>query len=686
MRNLGSKELHINNPNPPVWDTRKHYWEQSSDVLQYYGEEWEKITKGLNIGGYFFHPLLYFHINYFKAAIPTPVKGRPGNAQNIIKVPNLDDNMMYIMDNYKDAEERSMGMFLFGARGFLKTTFLSSVMHWLSLTSPSSTSSVVGGNSQDLNNLTNAIQTSLDNIHPAFYIPRIKTDWDKEVVFGIKEKSQKPIIHSNMRIFNADPDKKSKSEIGAGSNPSGFIIDEAGKFEFKNAWKSALPSFETPHGFRLTPVLSGTGGNTVLSKYAQKVLSNPESYKLIPVNWDLLERGVPDEFKTWERSKKSKFGTFVPGQMSYRLEGEKIKSNLSDFLGIENKALKEIEVGVTDWESQTKRVKGRITDKNLDEDERNENKMYYPLETADCFLTQSSNPFPTKIIDRHIRRLEDEGRTGKNVEITYDGSRPEVSFSERKRAEVSHNGGVADAPPILFGELPAEKPPKHRFVSGFDGYKLDVSKTDSLGSIYVIERRNLDPNSPCETIACSYTARPSKMLSFHKECERIIQVWNAECCMESADMGLMSYLDNKNKAEDLLAPSFSFSNSKTPTTNLRSRFGLYPTTGNNEYRFNTLVEYTKEEHTIGVDEEGNEIIKYGCEFIDDVDLLREMLNYSKGGNFDRITAFSHALVYARQLDKDSVMPKESKRQVHSIPKVDSNKVRNPYGNVRHKKY
>ena len=38
-----------------------------------------------------------------------------------------------------------------------------------------------------------------------------------------------------------------------------------------------------------------------------------------------------------------------------------------------------------------------------------------------------------------------------------------------------------------------------------------------------------------------------------------------------------------------------------------------------------------------------------------------MLNYKKGGNFDRLTAFQHALAYARELDKESVKPKVEKK-------------------------
>ena len=1192
MRNLRSTELHINNPNPPVWDPRKHYWEQSKDVLQYYEEERHKIVNGVNIGGYFFHPLLYWHINYFKTPIPTPIKGRPGHVHNKIRNPVLDDNTMYIIDNYRDAEEQSKGMILFGSRGFLKTTFLSSLMHWLSVTKQDSTCSVVGGNSGDLSMLASNIQTSLESINPAFYIPRISTDWDSEVVFGIKEKNNRPIVHSKLAIFNADPDKKSKSEVGAGQNPSGFIIDEAlweeeflptpdgkikmkdvkvgdyvisgkgvptkvlskinpgiqetyafvfsdgkeiisslnhkwlvyrknilteggevlttsqiiseedhnnllipslknglveindieyrgkkqvycigvecetktfvvdggivthncGKFDFSKVWESALPSFKTPHGYRLVPILSGcvcadtmvwnnkgelikiqdlkqeegiigfngssylkedinwfkkpqhkdcfrvtleggnvlecshdhpllkklsstevtpckvenlkvgdrvayveevgifgnvsqpharlmglfigdgnstkngnnsisvneeeieefilnnyettiwrnkvtktnksgckqisvrgmtevfreagiqgkvkgeksfpkdvyqydkkslsefiagyfdadgnirkvsnhfglvltskykhllvemkhlltkfgivssiykenrgkggfkcvdphiyrlyvvkrdsvikfresipllinkkreviekvktgrskkkykfvydeeiekgkyfqdkevsncvllavrkvesigsqmvynlntsisnsyisngilsfnTGGSNTLSTYAKQVLSSPESYGLIPINWELLERGVPKEAITWERSKKGKFGTFVPGQMSYRLEGGKLDSNLSDFLGINDTKLKKIDLKVTDWNQKTELIKTMTTDKNLGEDGRNKNKMYYPLETADCFLTKSINPFPTKIIDRHIRNLEDMGKLGKNVDIVMDGSKPTISFSEKKRADIHHKGGNVDAPIVLHGILPETPPDKYLNVSGFDGYKLEDSDTDSLGSLYVLRRRHMEANSPCETILCSYTSRPNRMKEFNAQCERIIEVFNAQCCMESVDMGLMQYLDQKGKADDLLAPAFTFSNSANANSNLRSRFGLYPTKANNEFRFNLLVEFTKEEHTIGIDDQGNEIIKYGVEFIDDIDLLKEMMNYYKGGNFDRIIAFSHALVYARELDKENTQPKPKKKlMTTSNIKPRQTKV-NPYGNIRHKRY
>ena len=113
--------------------------------------------------------------------------------------------------------------------------------------------------------------------------------------------------------------------------------------------------------------------------------------------------------------------------------------------------------------------------------------------------------------------------------------------------------------------------------------------------------------------------------------------------------------------------------------------------GNNQYRFNLLVDYCNEEHTLGVDDEGNKIIKLGVEFIDDIDLLKEMRDWQEGGNFDRITAFSHALVYARELDKRNIQPEKKEKKQEGYTKkeiLERQRMlgKNPLGRRRFPKY
>lgn len=686
---LSSKEMFINMKNPPMYNPKKSYFNQTREVIQFYEEEFSKISKGVYIGGFFVHPWLYYHLNFFKTPIPQP------NGSEEMMSPPLDDNIMHVVDSYKEAEDANKGLCMFGTRGFAKSTDLSSLTSWINTTKANGTTSIIGGSDSDLNMISALLEKNFTNTHPAFYMPRLKSDWDSEIQFGVREKTGDKLIHSMISITNADKGTKKKSEAGAGLSPVGFIMDEIGKYACKGVLNSALPSFKTQYGAKLVHVLSGTGGNKVLSEDAKDILDNPEAFDLIMMNWDRLDRSVPEEAITWERSKKRKFSMFVPGQMSYRLPVQKLEIPLSEYLGKKDKDLGKIKIKVTDWEKATKDIKHKLKSFKK-ESERQKYQMYFPLEVDDCFLTEGNNPFPVSVISRHIRKLEDEGRTGKDIGLYRDSvsGNYKYEFINKQRADVSHGGGVADAPIILFNNFPVDgPPPRGLFVGGLDGYKLDQSESDSLGSAYVLKRRNQSPNEPCETIAASYTARPEKMRDFNINAEKLFDTWNAECLMESIDLSFKQHLESKGKEFDVLAPAITYAKSalkKRPT--LRSEFGLYPNPGNNQYRFNLLVQYCWEEHTLGIDEEGNKIIKLGVEFIDDIDLLKEMLNWYHGGNFDRITGFSHALCWARELDKNNILPQQQRKKVDEISKKEKDRKaqltgRNRYGTIfRNKRY
>lgn len=1095
---LSSKEMFINMDKPPIYNPRKSYYDQSRDVLQFFEEEKSKIINGVYIGGYFVHPWLYYHLNFFKTPIPLP------NKTEKIMSPPLDDNIMFVTDNYKQAEEENKGLCLFGTRGFAKaerndepllytdkvwrpigdaevgdeiygadgkptkilgvypqgkvplyeitlrdgrkvvtcdehlwhvydgqarcyktlplkevmkgyinkkngtesynyyipinkyidfseenlpedpyyiglysdnslvpnlylkgskdqresllqglidsykdnvksksllgkdeveinfykkdlaiqlrdlsnslgvhasileegenwvvtlhisgersshsaivdiqrveddyatcirvdnedklfitrdyivthnSTDLASLTSWINTIKANGTSSIVGGSDKDLSAISKLLEQNFVNTHPAFAIPRIKSDWESDIQFGIKEKSGEKLLHSSISITNVNNGSKRKSEAGAGLSPVSYIMDEIGKYECKAVLQSALPSFRTQYGSKLVHLLSGcvcagtkvwnnkgelvniedlkqedgilgfdgnkvtkepitwmkppaekscyristegghtiecsddhpflvrthnslkgvravalvegmqllkpseivddvdteeikslpfkmspngkfeiyegkilsnlvaytitdveyigkklvynltagnthtylangfvtsnTGGNKKLSQDAKDILANPDAFGLIMMNWDRLDSSVPEEAITWDRSKKQTFSVFVPGQMSYRRSTLKKDQKLSEYLGIKSKDLDNINIKVTDWVEATKSIKKEINSLKKEED-RQKVQMYFPLEIDDCFLTESNNPFPVSVINKHIRKLEDSGEVGKDIGLYRDVSNYKYEFINKKRAEVSHGGGVADAPIILFKEFPDKLPPRGLYVAGLDGYKIDVSDTDSLGSAYVIKRRNQEPNQPCETIVASYTARPEKMRDFNINCEKLFDTWNAECLMESIDLSFKQHLEEKGRENDVLAPAITFSGMLSKKkSKLNSKFGLYPNIGNNQFRFNLLVSFCWEEHTVGIDDEGNKIIKHGVEFLDDIGLLKEMLNWYKGGNFDRITAFSHALVYARELDKKNILPDKRDNSVELSEKEYKRKQKllsnNRYGRI-----
>ena len=147
----------------PEWDEKKNYWEQSQEVLDFWWNEWLKITKGFEIDGYFFHPWLYYHLNFYKTPIPQADKTEP------IINPYLRDNEWYLAETFKKAEVRKdRGILIFGTRRFSKSVTMSSVCDWKATTKANASTSIKSGAASDLAELTSKIEISMQYMEPAF--------------------------------------------------------------------------------------------------------------------------------------------------------------------------------------------------------------------------------------------------------------------------------------------------------------------------------------------------------------------------------------------------------------------------------------------------------------------------------------------------------------------------------------
>lgn len=1022
--------------NPPKYIASKPFYEQSKEVLDFYEDEFIKITEGFYIDGVYIHPWLYWHLNYFETPIPTPLEDSEGNfiynedgvleTEEIIKNPPLDDHFYYFLENYRRCPKEQKALLMFGCRGFSKSSILSSNTTWLLTTKENGKLHTIGGNDSDLDDISKLLETGFDQVPAPFNLPRNITDWSKHVEFGVKTKSNKHIIFSNMFIKNAAGGTNKSSEKGAGGSPIGFNVDEIGKWDFLGPYTSGLPAFKTQYGWKAYPLLMGcltagnkvftkdgrmvniedltyedgivgydikkgqnsfedilninppqnkicykittnkgteiecsydhpilvknrnkikketingvtyrkrklefveaeqikvgnslcminelpltgkkemwnpyfiglligdgnyghnrcvrfynedqevwdyvdslnldytitkqyvtkkdrlyresrfrginkylrelgifgqvkehkdlpddihsykekdvseliaglfdsdgtvnsskknnfisissiskkqlislkllmmrlgihsnlcyikpdnrdrkikskkgyykldildkksilifckkinlriqrksdnllklienfkkkgdkldknyenlrfervvsvenvgmkpvynlttsdthtyvangivthnTGGNNTLSKDAKKALKNPAAYDMLEMDWSILNKMVPKEFRTWD---EKKFGVFVPGQMSYRLSVLKKKTTFAKFLGVKSNYLDKIEMYVTDWEACNKYIQEERERLKRDEDALNKFKMYHPINVNECFLESTKNPFPVRAANRRLEELEETGNVGQSVELYRGGDWLTKEFSDKEKAEDPHPGGEADAPVVIYNnhKFPEKRPPENMYVSGMDGYKTDVSDTDSVGAFYVLKRRNLDLNEPVERIVASYAARPPRMIDFHNQNEILAEGYNAPCCMESVDTGFIQHMDLKGKAVDLLTPAINFSEAAQKRPNRsKSRFGIYPTKQNQTYMFNLFLDFCKEPHVVDINEDGTEVIKLGVEFIDDPDLLREIIRYKPDGNHDRMVAFMHALTWCRELDKKGYRP------------------------------
>lgn len=555
------------------------------------------------------------------------------------------------------------------------TTIMSSLLQMNATMTIGLSHSVVGFSDSDLSNIGEYCEYGLDHVHPFFRINRTKTDWSSGVTLGKRMSNGVRDIHAIISIANINMGRKTSTQKTAGLTPATAIFDEVGKGPIKKPYTAAMPSYDTPYGWRLSPILAGTGGEVELSKDAQEMFSDPETYNLLVMDWDILNRRVM-KGKTW---KERKWAMFVPGQMAN--SGVKVTIGLGDYLGKpDDKKLNKIKIDATDFEASTNKLNEER--KKLSTKDRvayTSHTMFYPFTIDDCFLSSSQNLFPVEYAIKHKNDLLESGQySGMLCDVFLEsGNKLGTTKSNKQLAGFPFSGGVIDAPVQIF-----EMPQSNRFddfiyVAGQDPYKQAKSDTPSLGAFYVFKRRVGIRDPYAYRIVASYVSRPSSIDQFCRTCEVLQKGYGAICLMENADQMYEQYLNRKSgmPASFFLFAGEAIANKYVKAgSRQNSKLGLYPTPGNQNLLFSCVVDYCWQDFVIGYDDStGLDITVKGIELIDDIALLDEIIQYKPGLNVDRIIAFGHALVLARYFDDNNYMPKSKIDEMNNARKEDAYK-------------
>lgn len=555
------------------------------------------------------------------------------------------------------------------------TTIMSSLLQMNATMTIGLSHSVVGFSDSDLSNIGEYCEYGLDHVHPFFRINRTKTDWSSGVTLGKRMSNGVRDIHAIISIANINMGKKTSTQKTAGLTPATAIFDEVGKGPIKKPYTAAMPSYDTPYGWRLSPILAGTGGEVELSKDAQEMFSDPETYNLLVMDWDILNRRAM-KGKTW---KERKWAMFVPGQMAN--SGVKRTIGLGDYLGKpDDKKLNKIKIDATDFEASTNKLNEER--KKLSTKDRvayTSHTMFYPFTIDDCFLSSSQNLFPVEYAIKHKNDLLESGQySGMLCDVFLEsGNKLGTTKSNKQLAGFPFSGGVIDAPVQIF-----EMPQSNRFddfiyVSSLDPYKQAKADTPSLGAFYVFKRRVGIRDPYAYRIVASYVSRPSSIDQFCRTCEVLQKGYGAICLMENADQMYEQYLNRKSgmPASFFLFAGEAIANKYVKAgSRQNSKLGLYPTPGNQNLLFSCVVDYCWQDFVIGYDDNtGLDITVKGIELIDDIALLDEIIQYKPGLNVDRIISFGHALALARYFDDNNYMPKSKIEEMNNARKEDAYK-------------
>lgn len=563
------------------------------------------------------------------------------------------------------------------------TTIMSSLLQMNATMTIGLSHSVVGFSDSDLSNIGEYCEYGLDHVHPFFRINRTKTDWSSGVTLGKRMSNGVRDVHAIISIANINMGRKTSTQKTAGLTPATAIFDEVGKGPIKKPYTAAMPSYDTPYGWRLSPILAGTGGEVELSKDAQEMFSDPDTYNLLVMDWDILNRRAM-KGKTW---KERKWAMFVPGQMAN--SGVKRTIGLGDYLGKpDDKKLNKIKIDATDFEASTNKLNEER--KKLSTKDRvayTSHTMFYPFTIDDCFLSSSQNLFPVEYAIKHKNDLLESGQySGMLCDVFLEsGNKLGTTKSNKQLAGFPFSGGVIDAPVQIF-----EMPQSNRFddfiyVSGSDPYKQAKSDTPSLGAFYVFKRRVGIRDPYAYRIVASYVSRPSSIDQFCRTCEVLQKGYGAICLMENADQMYEQYLNRKSgmPASFFLFAGEAIANKYVKAgSRQNSKLGLYPTPGNQNLLFSCVVDYCWQDFVVGYDDQtGLDITVKGVELIDDIALLDEIIQYKPGLNVDRIIAFGHALVLARYFDDNNYMPKSKIEEMNNARKEDAYKHHEVYASA-----
>lgn len=555
------------------------------------------------------------------------------------------------------------------------TTIMASILQMNATMTIGLSHSVVGFSDADLSYIGEYCEYGMDHIHPFFRVNRTKTDWSSGVVLGKRMSNGILNVHATISIANINMGRKTSTQKTAGLTPYTAIFDEVGKGPIKKPYTAAMPSYDTPYGWRLSPILAGTGGEVELSKDAQEMFSDPETYNLLVMDWDILNRRAM-KGKTW---KERKWAMFVPGQMS--ISGIKKTIGLGDYLGkSDDKKLNKIKIDATDFEASTNKLnEDRKMLSTKDRVAYTSHTMFYPFTIDDCFLSSSQNLFPVEYAIKHKNDLLESGQySGMLCDVFLEsGNKLGTTKSNKQLAGFPFSGGVIDAPVQIF-----EMPQSNRFddfiyVSSLDPYKQAKSDTPSLGAFYVFKRRVGIRDPYAYRIVASYVSRPSSIDQFCRTCEVLQKGYGAICLMENADQMYEQYLNRKSgmPASFFLFAGEAIANKYVKAgSRQNSKLGLYPTPGNQNLLFSCVVDYCWQDFVIGYDDNtGLDITVKGIELIDDIALLDEIIQYKPGLNVDRIISFGHALALARYFDDNNYMPKSKIEEMNNARKEDAYK-------------
>lgn len=607
----------------------------SQEYGPFYDWHRQLCLDGFYMDGVYINPFLYWHLNVWHTEVD--IVDEKGRIYQKYQNPSLRDNEWIVTTEIDKAHAEKKGLLILGIRRFAKTVIESSYIAWGATFDENSQNIIAGLNSPDIKLITDKIDKGLNFLPEAWRWQRVEDNWKQQVTLGVKTKSGERIPFSQILIRNLD--EGNNEEAIAGTKPRKLIIDEVGKGNFLRGFQAAIPGFTTPYGWGCSPLLTGTGGDMKKFMDAKNLMFDVRAFNFLEYNNSEDSRLV--------------HGLFLSNK--YRMEAKR-PSSLAEYLEKDSAILRQVDMLVSDPE-----LADKITDENLERAHKSgdrtaylKEKMYYPKTVQDIFLNEDTNIFNLEAAKKQKARLMGMDQVGTPVILKHDGEKIVHEFTDRKPISnfpVKHNDDK-DAPIVIY-EFPIESPPYGLYVAGVDPYRQGKAQySSSLGSVYIYKRMHeINSERYQDMFVASYAARPDNKAKWEEQARLLCKYYNARVLCENDEISFIDYMKAKGDAH-LLEKQPDWLKEVVPNTTQNREYGISRAAEKIRNFLNAVLKKYLEEviHT-ETDENGSVTREeLGVRRILDAMLLEEIIQYSEGGNYDRLVAAQLAIAQAMKMD------------------------------------
>ena len=410
-----------------------------------------------------------------------------------------------------------------------------------------------------------------------------------------------------------------------GGRPNKIFIDEVGfQKNILETWE-AIESTQAAEVFkRLTIYAMGTGGLTSAGAvtYTQEIFTNPDTYNCIAID------------DVWENS--GKIGYFVSAIKA----SNKYKEG-PNYITNEDKALIDIE------KEREKARKSKSKTKLLGL------MINKPIKPSEIFLRLDGTFFRAEDLKRVLGELETNRKLldlswKVDLEFIKEGIVYPMPSNKRPIRDFPLRRGMDMEGCVELFEKPKKDStgliPFRRYIIATDPVDDDENTNIrlSLQSTFVLDTWT-------DRIVAEYTSRTYFVDDYYENVRRLCMYYNTQCLYENNKKGMYSYFKNKGSLHLLAETPDIMKQQNVVRAEGISNKAVGVNIANEQVKLYAIQRYKKWLETLANTNSEEDEGKQNYQLIRSVGLLKETINYTLDGNYDRVSAMMILMIYRDEL-------------------------------------